>query len=163
MFVKVKDYENYTINEEGIVMNKKGKELKPCIHTTGYKMVDLYKDGKRKHFRLHRLLAETFIPNPNNYKIIDHIDRDRLNNNLNNLRWTTPTGNALNREFKGGGISYEEMIRGEKVYEYYRLRWQIHNVRYSKRFKNLEEAEKFKQKLIQENSNVNNIDEATKC
>ena len=152
MFVKIKDYENYTINEEGIIMNNKGKELKSYIHPTGYKIVDLYKDGKRKHFKLHRLLAETFIPNPNDYKIIDHIDRDKLNNNLSNLRWTTSSENNFNKEIKGGCISYEEIIRGEKVYKYHRLRWQINNVNYSKRFVNLEEAEIFKQKLIEKNN-----------
>ena len=115
------------------------------------KIIDLYKDGKRKHFKLHRLLAETFIPNPNDYKIVDHIDRDRLNNNLCNLRWTTSSENNFNRTFRGGNISYEEKTRCEKVYKYHRLRWQINNVKYSKRFVNLEEAEKFKQQLIKEN------------
>lgn len=147
MFIKIKDYENYTINEEGIIINIKGKELKPYIHPTGYKIVDLYKDGKRKHFKLHILLAQTFIPNPNNYKIIDHIDRNKLNNNLDNLRWVTSSENNLNKNIKGGCISYEEKVNGDKIYIYYRLRWQINKVSYSKRFKNLEEAEKFKQEL----------------
>lgn len=154
MFVKIKDYENYTINEEGIIMNNKGKEIKPYIHPTGYKIVDLYKDGKRKHFKLHKLLAETFVPNPNDYKIIDHIDRDRLNNNLSNLRWTTSSINNLNRPFRGGCINYEEKTRGKKVYKYYRYRWQINNIIYNKRFKSLEEAEKFKQELIEEKNNI---------
>lgn len=45
------------------------------------------KNGKRKMFLVHRLVAQTFIPNPNNYPCVDHIDRDRQNNNVSNLRW----------------------------------------------------------------------------
>lgn len=67
----------------------KGKMLKPGIESIGYKVVGLSKEGKSKSFRVHRLVAETFIDNPNNYKCINHKDENKLNNNVNNLEWCT--------------------------------------------------------------------------
>lgn len=64
------------------------------------------KNGKRKRFLLHRLVAETFIENPNNYPIINHIDENKQNNNVNNLEWCTQKHNMncwiQNRKIKKG-------------------------------------------------------------
>ena len=49
---------------------------------------------KRRTYAVHRLVAETFIPNPDNKTVVDHIDKDRKNNVINNLRWVTPQENA---------------------------------------------------------------------
>lgn len=63
--------------------------------------VTLSKETKRQKAYLHRMLAETFIPNPENLPIVDHIDRDKTNNKLDNLRWVTRSENGLNREAFG--------------------------------------------------------------
>ena len=62
----------------------------------GYCDVSLYKNGKRYHRKLHRLVAEAFIPNPNNLPEVDHIDTNKDNNRVDNLRWCTHSENHLN-------------------------------------------------------------------
>ena len=66
---------------------RKGRILKQTIGTTGYYSVNLSKNGKSKFVRVHRLVAQAFIPNPNNLYCINHIDGNKLNNNVNNLEW----------------------------------------------------------------------------
>lgn len=60
----------------------------------GYNRVVLYKNGKGTNKFVHRLVAEHFIPNPNNYKEVNHIDGDKLNNNIENLEWTSAKQNT---------------------------------------------------------------------
>ena len=66
-----------------------GKEriLKPVTNSSGYLLVKLCKDGKVKTFTVHRLVAEHFIPNPNNYKEVNHKDENKTNNVVSNLEW----------------------------------------------------------------------------
>lgn len=61
----------------------------------GYLQVGLTKDGKRRMLKVHRLVAEAYIPNPNNYKTVDHIDSNRRNNCVNNLQWMTQRDNVI--------------------------------------------------------------------
>lgn len=92
-------YEDYQVSNFGRVKslgnNKKRKEkiLKP-INNKGYQRVHLCKDGKRKLFRVHRLVAMAFIPNPNNYTEVNHIDECKTNNHVDNLEWCTDEYNS---------------------------------------------------------------------
>ena len=65
----------------------KGKILKQNQIMNGYKSVMLCKDGKRKNYLVHRLVAEAFIPNPDNLPQVNHKDENKTNNNVDNLEW----------------------------------------------------------------------------
>lgn len=71
------------------VVNRRGKMLKPGLGAKGYYHVVLCVDGIPKNYRVHRLVAETFIPNPQNKPAINHIDANPLNNHAANLEWCT--------------------------------------------------------------------------
>ena len=86
----------YDITEDGIITNlKTGNVLTGNINSYGYRVVRLTKDRKAKDFKLHQLLAKAFIPNPNNYRCINHIDGNKLNNSLDNLEWCTHGQNTV--------------------------------------------------------------------
>ena len=99
-------YDNFLIDEEGNIQNKTTKHIyKKVIHKSGYLVVYLPmgKRGKVKGIRIHKAVAETFIPNPQNYPIVHHKDGDRANPSINNLEWTTAKKNTqyhLNEEKK---------------------------------------------------------------
>ena len=83
-------YGNYTVDENGRIFNKKRKKyLKTYLNAYGYPAIDLWKNGKKKYFLVHRLVAEAFVPNPNNYKEINHKDENPANPNVDNLEWCT--------------------------------------------------------------------------
>ena len=65
------------------------KEMKPYTTYKGYLRLRLTKNGKGKQFQIHRLVAEAFIPNPENKPYIDHINTDRTDNRVENLRYCT--------------------------------------------------------------------------
>ena len=65
------------------------KILKPQMKKKGYFQIQLSKDGKQKHYQVHRLVALAFVPNINNYPCINHKDENKSNNHVNNLEWCT--------------------------------------------------------------------------
>lgn len=92
------DYPNYEVSSFGNVRNSKtGRILKPGIQTNGYKIVSL---GIKNTKQIHRLVAETFLPNLDNKSDVDHIDRNRTNNMVTNLRWVTRNENLLNTKLQ---------------------------------------------------------------
>lgn len=80
---------------------KSKKILKQRNTAKGYKEVKLYKDGIYKIYKVHRLVAITFIPNPNNYPQINHKDENKANNNVENLEWCN---NKYNTDYSNNCI-----------------------------------------------------------
>ena len=76
----------------------KGITLKQTNHSQGYKTVALH----RKNFFVHRLVAQTFIPNPHNKPQVNHIDGNRTNNHVSNLEWVTQSENEHHKVYTLG-------------------------------------------------------------
>ena len=93
---------------------KRGKILKPAYNKYGYLTVNLYKDGKRTNFRVHRLVAEAFISNPDNLPFVNHKDEVKDNNYPYNLEWCT---DDYNRHY-GTAIKRRAEKLSKKVYQY---------------------------------------------
>ena len=85
----VEGYPGYEVSNLGRVKGH-GKIMKPYKHRVTYKMVDLYKSGKRvARGMVHRMVANAFIPNPDNKPEVNHIDGNKHNNDISNLEWCT--------------------------------------------------------------------------
>lgn len=98
---------NYSVDSIGTVRNDTtGYILKHQIHSE-YHKVGLAINGKTKLCSVHRLVAAAFIPNPDNLPIVNHLDGDRGNNDVENLEWTTISGNALHAH-QAGLIGYQK-------------------------------------------------------
>lgn len=108
MFTNIEGFEGlYMINKEGVVLScsrlcgtvfKKDRILKPLKKSNGYLQVRLHKNGREKKYYLHRLVAQTFIPNPDNLPQVNHKDYDKTNNCVSNLEWCD---NSYNVKYSG--------------------------------------------------------------
>lgn len=74
---------------------RNGLVLRGSVNNSGYRIVMLYKGGKHKNFLIHRLVAQTFIPNPEHLLQVNHKDENKSNNSVNNLEWCTNRYNNL--------------------------------------------------------------------
>lgn len=89
-------FERYAVSNMGNV--RRGmKLLTPCLDTDGYRQVNLYAGGKRTTRKVYRLMMDAFCPNTEDKPCIDHINRVRTDDRLENLRWATSSENARNR------------------------------------------------------------------
>ena len=95
--MEINGYNNYFIYPDGRVSSKRfpNKFLKGG-KAHGYPHVDVSKDGVKKTFQIHRLVATHYIPNPDNLPQVDHINRIRSDNRIENLRWVTRSENQQN-------------------------------------------------------------------
>lgn len=117
---QIKGYPDYFVSNTGKVKSyrypSKGRIIMGHLDKDGYRRILLYSaPGVRKTKGVHRLVAEAFIPNPNNYPVINHKDENRSNNNANNLEWCTVkyNNNYGNRNKKVRKALYES---GSKFY-----------------------------------------------
>ena len=112
--------EGYSVDTEGNVWSSLNKEkelkkLKPMRNSVGYHQVYLSQNyGKPKWFRIHRLVAIAFIPNPENKPCVDHINGDKSDNRVSNLRWVTHKENhnnpiAIERHCKANYINLSKV------------------------------------------------------
>ena len=119
-------YEHYSVSSFGRIYSRfKNIMLKPGKHNKGYHLVRLYKNNKGKIFKVHRLVAIAFIPNPNDKEIVDHIDGNNTNNHISNLRFASNKENSYNRRKQTNNTSGHKGVSYEKQYNKYRAKISI--------------------------------------
>lgn len=92
---EINDIPNYEVSNLGNIRSKKTLRKLKCGLVRGYPHIDLYNSKGRKNYYIHRLVAELFIPNPNNLPQVNHKDGNKLNNSVDNLEWCTCKENIL--------------------------------------------------------------------
>lgn len=116
----IEGYE-YEVSSEGRIRNKKtGRILKPAKNSSGYLQVVLCKNGKKKSLFVHRLVADVWIPNPDNLPQVNHINENKEDNRVENLEWCTRQYN-INHGTRGERQSKTRKEKGsccKKVYCY---------------------------------------------
>ena len=107
---KIPGYEEYEVSSLGRL--KKGERiLKHYINR--YEYITLSIDGIRQRKIVHRLVALAFIPNPENKPTVDHIDRNKTNNHVSNLRWANGTEQNINTSRPIGESGYKNIHRNK--------------------------------------------------
>lgn len=120
----VPEYEGlYKVSSLGRIKNKKDLIMSPELYHRGYYRVQLYSKGKRKHARINRLVAQAFIPNPNNYPMVNHKDENKLNNRVGNLEWCTAKyncnyGDFIKKSMQSAKPLYQLDINGNIIKEF---------------------------------------------
>ena len=140
--MEVKGCPNYLIYPDGRVQNKKTKRYLSASsdNCRGYLRVSLYKDGNIETHKIHRLVAEHYIPNPDNKRCVDHINRDRSDNRVENLRWATHSENGQNRDASKNNIIGIKNICYIETKDRYQYQKMIRGKNHKKHFKTLKEA-----------------------
>ena len=119
-FKQIPNLSKYEVSTHGNVRNiKTGRVLKTCVLPNGYKVVSLQRDDNpQKTFYIHSLVAKTFLINHMNKPCVDHIDNDKLNNSVLNLRFTTHMENQHNRKMNKNNTSgYKGVIKVKNRYK----------------------------------------------
>lgn len=126
-FKEINEFEDYMINESGEIISF--RRVKPVfiegkISYNGYKMVGLRdKNGKRKYIHAHRLVALTFLENPDKLPYVNHKDGNKLSNHVTNLEWVTPSENsihALENELYNGKRKVVDLFLNDKYINTFR-------------------------------------------
>lgn len=106
---RVRSKDRKSISTDTILCQRKGKLLKPKGHR--YFRIDLSKNGFVRTYCIHRLVAEAFLPNVDNLPEVDHLDRNKHNNIVSNLRWVSKVENQRNRGMPSTNTSGEMYIQ----------------------------------------------------
>ncbi len=128
-FREIENFDNYEVSNFGNVRNKKtGRLLKKGIDSKGYYSVGIRQNLKTTTLNVHRLVAITFVDNPDDKPFVDHIDNDRTNNNVINLRWCTNKENLQNSKLSTANTSGHKGVCWQKQHSKWRAQIQIDGI-----------------------------------
>ena len=144
----------YEVSNTGQVRNCRGKLLRPGLNHNGYLKCVLCKKGKTKTIYIHRLVAQAFLPNPDNLPQVNHKDEDKTNNSVDNLEWCNSKYNvnygcAQDKRVKTNIINGRFKYSGQKSVEYNKERTKEYKKKY--REKNREKIRETKRKWYEKN------------
>ena len=127
-FVPLERDPNYGVSRDGRVISfRKNKILTPKRNWDGYLRVQLWSHCRCEYVSIHRLIAETFVPNPHQYAVVNHRDGNKANNHADNLEWCTQrenvkhawrTGLAHHKLNRTGKAVRQLTLTGEEVARY---------------------------------------------
>jgi hypothetical protein len=146
----IEDFPDYQVSTLGRVKSTKfhkEKIMKPRL-CGKYLYVDLWKNKKLHMFLLHRLIGITFLPNPENKPEIDHINRNKLDNRLENLAWATKKEQAANRDNWFRTTNTGEPYISFRKDQRFTVQKSIQGKKYHKFFKTLEEAIAYRDTIL---------------
>lgn len=144
------DYPNYLVSNIGNVKSVRGNILKPCI-TKNRRRVLLYKDNIPFSRTVYRLVAIAFLPNPDNLPQVDHINRNPIDDRVDNLRWVTQSQNLMNTDvFKNNKLGIKHISKRGSRYRVIIMKGK--NDFDSGSFLTLEEAIVYRDNKIEERS-----------
>lgn len=127
IFKVIEEFPQYQVSNLGNIKNNKGKLLviNNRKSNSGYIQIRLYSSGKYYYRYLHRLIALAFIPNPNNFRTINHINGNKLDNSISNLEWASDEAqqrHAFLTGLKAKGVSFTK----EELFKIYHLYFEKH-------------------------------------
>ena len=133
--MEIQDYPNYLIYPDGRIWSiprkgaTAGRFMKTPPNSEGYLMTMLRYQGQGKTHRVHRVVAEHYIPNPENKPTVDHIDRNPANNHVSNLRWATIPEQMANKGAYANNTSGHTNITDVYSNQGRNLYWKFHKKR----------------------------------
>ena len=143
----IEEFPNYSISSCGRVFNRK-RELKQKTQHQGYKQICLCKNGKSKMFSVHRLVGKEFIENPDNLPEVDHINRIKDDNRVENLRWISRSDNQQNKGDYKTNTSGHKYICYNKSKNSWKFEKTIDKKTYLKLSKDINELIKYKEEFL---------------
>lgn len=137
---KVIGYEEYEVDNQGIIYGKNGRALKASVNPKGYHIVVFRTNGKIKGFGVHQIVARQFVKNPDvqNKTQVNHIDGNKSNNCAENLEWVTPKENAQHSVNMLGNCLGSKNSRSKSIYG---IDVETHKIKY--RFSSIIDGAKF--------------------
>ena len=139
----INDFPNYEVSTFGNVKNiKTGRILQPGIDTSGYYTVSLYKDKKSHPCNVHRLVAKQLLKTVDGKTCVDHIDNNKLNNHIKNLRYATCSENSYNTKINKCNTSGIKGIYWNKSHKKWHVQITLIKKMHIGFFDNLEDAKR---------------------